>query len=133
PVWALGVWLLTRLGLRTWFCLAMVVALPAGVALGVVPVRYGIPIAASRVQLLPLRARAAHWHLLVAPVAALMLFLVSAQWDRQDQLVADYDCLLEEIGRREIATVATDHWNAKPLYFAAKAAGREIGIVQIRF
>ena len=134
PLWYAAVWTAGRLGVARLVCLSICLLLPVGAALGLLPARYGVAVAASALLLIfPLRRPAFDWRYVAFPAATVAIFFATADWRRSDSMHAAFDCLAGELAGRGIGVVAADHWSSKPLYFAAKARDVPLTITQTDF
>lgn len=134
PAWTAGFWFARRLGLLDPACIAACAALVAASWAGIIPPRYGLPVAAS-IAVLFFETRLCAWEIraVLWPAAIVGLFLATVDTARAQRLTADFDCLSATLVERGIDAVAADHWTAKPLAFAAAAAGRPLHITQVSF
>ena len=134
PAWVAGFWLARRMGLIDIASIGAAAALILAAWLGIVPPRYGLPVAASIALLFFDTAwRMPDWRAIAWPAAVVALFFATFDVSRAKRLEADFDCLGATLAARGIDVVAADHWSAKPLAFADLAAGRTTQITQIGF
>lgn len=112
----------------------VIAALAVVCALGLLEVRYAVPVAASFALILfEKQSNTFNWRYIAIPAVALGIFTFTADPSRLNAFTAQFDCLLDELAEQKIETITTDHWVSKPLYFAAKAKGQKLHIVQIDY
>lgn len=134
PPWFGVVWVATRYGLARTLMISTAGVLTLAVATGLMPGRYGVAVAAAFVPLLfPTVRPAADWRHVVVPGLVLAIFFATADWSRQERMAAGHACVVAELQRRGIDTIAAEHWTAKPLDFAARDASVALTITQTDF
>lgn len=134
PLWFAALLIAERLNLRVELCVVVCGVLVLAALAGIAPPRYGLTIAAGlAVAITPLRKPSWSWRYLAAPAAVAILFFATADFSGAARATSAYDCLATTLKERGIATVAVDHWAAKPLYFAAKRQGLTLTLAQTDF
>lgn len=134
PIFCVATLVAYRLGMLRLFIVACCVAFPLGSIVGVVPARYGLPVASTMLLLLfDTRKPQFDWRYLAVPAAAVAVFLLTIDRTHHDQLQGDYRCLVEELARRQVDNVAVEYWTARPLYYAARQHGVPLTITQTDF
>lgn len=134
PAWAVAVLIAQRLGLRDALVLATIVVLVAAALLGFAPSRYAYPVSAALiVAISPVSRPTFDWRFAIVPAAIVALFLATLDTHHARQTMRDFDCVAAALSERGISNVATDHWTAKPLYFAARSRGQSLTITQTDF
>jgi hypothetical protein len=132
--WYWVVYAATRLNLRLLLSIGVIAGLILAAATGLIYPRYTLPIAAALLMAITPVSRGpfriAH---LATAAAVVVLFLSTLDTGRLKSALADYDCVAELLPARAISTIATDHWTAKPLYFATRRRGHNLTITQTDF
>jgi hypothetical protein len=134
PVFCIVTVVANRLGLLRTLIVACCVLLPVGAMLGVVPARYGLPVAATMLLLLFETVRAElNWRHFAAPAIIIAVFLMTVDRNHLDRLEGGYRCLIGELQKNNVDAVAVEYWTARPLYYAARKSNVTLTITQTDF
>ncbi|MEM6712231.1 MAG: hypothetical protein AAF590_08105 [Pseudomonadota bacterium] len=134
PMWVAAFAVARKMGISMAFALSVAVLLLVATMLDLLPARYTIPVSvAMLIVLTPVARPSFNWMRLLMPFAMVGTMLSTANADVARQIQEDFNTLLEELDQRDIRVIATDHWTAKPLYFAALANDFNLTLTQTNF
>ena len=134
PIWIAALVIARHFQAHMLLCTVVALALLLAAFTGLIPLRYAIPIAiAIAIALTDLQRPNFNWRYAITPLAMITVFATTTDSTRANATTTAFDCLARTLADRRIQIVATDHWTAKPLYFAHRKAATNLIITQTDF